>query len=292
MNKHNIKVFVLHYKSQSSIINKCNCYVDLWAGKNNSNAISAISGDDTGENISAKNKHYSELTGIYWMKENSKQDIIGSCHYRRFFTTKTEPLAYQLKRALYFAVGINKKRYGLIYTSRANHFSKHILQEKEIQEIFNNYDAILPQARKLKYTVEEHYNRYHNGNDLSILSSIIGIHHPQYLDAFKHVMAQKRLYANNMFILRQADFNAFSEWWFDILKRFEKSIDLNNYCDYQERVLGFLAERLLNVWFHKQQLQIKELPVIYFKKFKDYSANVESDLTQKKPNFTLQKTAI
>jgi hypothetical protein len=57
-------------------------------------------------------------------------------------------------------------------------------------------------------------------------------------------------------------------WWFDVLFEFERRIDLNNYTDYQKRILGFMAERLLTVWFMKKQLKTIDLQIIYFKKLK------------------------
>lgn len=49
---------------------------------------------------------------------------------------------------------------------------------------------------------------------------------------------------------------------------FERRIDIENYTGYQKRILGFIAERLLTVWFQKEQLNCKELQLIYFKNFK------------------------
>ena len=92
--------------------------------------------------------------------------------------------------------------------------------------------------------------------------------YPEYLDAYHLILKGKRLYANNMFILKDINYQEFMNWWFNVIFEFENRIDLNNYTGYQKRIIGFIAERLLNVWFEKKQLNCVELPVIYFKRLK------------------------
>lgn len=262
-----IKVYSFHYK-KSVILEPDPVYIPIMSGNALFAGAKHIQGDDTGEHISQKNPWYSELTGIYWVWKNTRQDITGSCHYRRFFTAQPEPFIYRLKRLIYYPAGLYKKRIGLIYTTNTRIFKGRILNGQDITKLLNEYDTILPQARVLKYSVETHFNRYHDRNDLRLLESVIREKYPDYLEAFYQVLQGKKLYANNMFVMKDGHYQEFMQWWFDLLFEFERRIDLNRYTEYQKRILGFIAERLLNVWFAKKQLKCIELPVIYFKKFK------------------------
>jgi hypothetical protein len=265
--KKDIQLNVLHYKNGDSFPDLSG-YRHIWAGKAGKKEPSLLTGDDTGEHISDKNPYYSELTAIYWIWKNITADIIGTCHYRRFYTTHPEPFIYKMKRSLYLVLGLYRKRNGLIYTSNINYWKDKIIQQEQIDELLKEYDAILPQHRTLKYTVEEHFKRYHNQTDLSLLQTIIEELHPEYMGSFIKMLTQKSLYANNMFIVRKDEFDLLCTWLFSILFEFEKRIDLKDYTGYQERLFGFLSERLITTWFVHQELNTIELPLIYFKHFK------------------------
>jgi hypothetical protein len=263
-----IRIYSFYYKPTAIPVQN-DVYLPIMAGSALLNYSAGMRGDDTGDSISEKNLYYSELTGIYWVWKNTRQDITGCCHYRRYFTAVQEPFFSRMKRILYFFAGLHRKRYGLIYTTNLEGFRNKIVNEEEIREILKEYDVILPQKRKLKYPVKVHYSRYHSEKDLEILETILKDKYPEYLPAFKQVMEGRRLYANNMFIMRENRFNSFMNWWFDILFEFEKKVDFNDYRGYQQRIMGFLGERLLTIWFAHENLKVKELQVIYFKKLKN-----------------------
>lgn len=263
-----LKVYVFYYKNGQELLPEL-IYQPVMAGKAMQQHQTSIQGDDTGENISAKNKYYSELTGIYWVWKNTKQKITGACHYRRYFTAKPEPYLYWLKRLLYYPLILHRKRFGLIYTNDVKLFIPRIIGQNEIEMLLEKYDAILPQPRKMKSTVQNHYKKYHDSRDLEIIKQIIQEKYPDYSRSLYDVLQGKQLYANNMFIMKDEPYQEFMNWWFDVLFEFESRIDLSRYTGYQQRIMGFMAERLLNVWFRKKQLNCVELPVIYFKSFKN-----------------------
>ena len=125
-----IKIFAFYYKNTPVLIHD-DTYYPVMAG-NLFVESKNIQGDDTGDNISDKNRYYSELTGIYWAWKNRKEDIVGCCHYRRYFTAKPEPFRYKLKRMMYRAVGLYRKRFGLIYTSNTTYLLPRVLKKEEI----------------------------------------------------------------------------------------------------------------------------------------------------------------
>ena len=79
-----IKIIVCCHKDD--IKASSDVYLPLHVGKAISNKELNITCDNDGENISAKNLSYCELTGLYWAWKNLKDvDYIGLCHYRRYF---------------------------------------------------------------------------------------------------------------------------------------------------------------------------------------------------------------
>ena len=78
------KIFVMTHKKFDEPQNPI--YIPLQVGKAETEDLGYL-GDDTGDSISHKNKYYGELTGLYWLWKNySDVDIIGICHYRRYFS--------------------------------------------------------------------------------------------------------------------------------------------------------------------------------------------------------------
>jgi len=260
-------VYVFYYNDNVIPIVQNN-YKPIMAGNALHPTKLEMIGDDSGDSISEKNYYYSELTGIYWIWKNQPSGIVGTCHYRRFYTIHPIPFSHRMKRMLYHFVGLSRKRKGLIYTSDKKYWMDKILTTEQIDKIMNDFDAILPKPRTFKYTVEEHFRRYHNIEDLNLLRSIIDQLYPEYNDSFEKMLKHKQMYANNMSILKKDEFESLCNWLFSILFEFESRVHLENYMGYQKRLFGFLSERLFTTWFIHRNLKVKELELIYFKKLK------------------------
>ncbi|MGL6066722.1 MAG: DUF4422 domain-containing protein [Cetobacterium sp.] len=196
--------------------------------------------DNTGNNIADKNSSYCELTALYWVWKNMNYEILGLCHYRRYFVNKSAAIIKLLNKDL----------------------NKYILDEKDCTKILNNYDIILPEKSEISETIYEEYCRGHYEKDLIETKKIIQEIYPQHLKDFEFIMNEKSIYYNNMFVAKKEDINEYFEWLFKILFELEKRIDISNYDSYQARIFGFISERLFNVWIKSKNFKIKELKVI------------------------------
>ncbi|WP_346858159.1 DUF4422 domain-containing protein [uncultured Draconibacterium sp.] len=242
-------------------------YIPLQVGKVHSKIESGFIADDSGINISEKNPFYSELTGWYWIWKNQQHKIVGTSHYRRYFTTK-KSVFHKLLSIPHYLIGIRKKRIGLYYTGNIKKWHKYILSSKEIKEILKDYDIILPISKVFKYSVAEQYTRRHRAEDIVLTRTILSELQPEYVDSFDAVFNANKLYSFNMFVTRWELFEEYMNWLFALLFELEKRSDFPRDDAYQKRLPAFMAERLQTVWLHKKQLKTKELPVIYFKKNK------------------------
>lgn len=182
--------------------------------------------DDSGDNISAKNPFYNELTGLYWMWKNDvEHEVIGLCHYRRYFLNRDGEL----------------------------------LSAHEIENILENADVIVSNRLVCKdSTIYASYVEKHKEQDLEKTKQAIEKLCPEYLDCYNLVMNGHEMYYGNLIIAKSSVVKEYAQWLFSILEYAEMHMDYTGYNDYDKRVYGFIAERLLMVWIQYHQLRVCE----------------------------------
>lgn len=146
--------------------------------------------DDEGENISTKNGTYCELTGLYWMWKNTSDDVVGLCHYRRYFD----------------------------------------MDEASVGVCLSRHDVILPKRLTLPFSLRFDYRLRHVPEDFGILQKAVHDFDSSYDEAFESVMSSNRLSPYNMFVMPRELMERYCGWLFGVLGLAEKEVVLSGYA--------------------------------------------------------------
>ena len=124
--------------------------------------------DDQGENISAKNGNYSELTGLYWLWQNalpkSPAQYMGLVHYRRVLV---------------------------------------LSEDDQRRLMLNDIDVVLPYPMMYWPDVSEHHKRYLKPVDWQALERALQELSPEYAQALPQVMRQRYFYNYNIVLAKK-----------------------------------------------------------------------------------------
>lgn len=186
-------------------------------------------GDDTGENISAQNCYYSELTGLYWIWKNCHDvEYVGTCHYRRYLINEAEQ----------------------IYT------------KTEYEMLLQKYDLITTRRVKLNHSYYFGFSANHNIKALDMTGEVIKELYPAYYDTFVRLVNGTETYFGNIMVTSKKLFDEYAEWLFSIFFVVAQRIELETGEDaYHKRVFGFISEFLLLVWTKVRGLSVCECKV-------------------------------
>ena len=191
--------------------------------------------DNIGNHISGKNANYCELTGLYWIWKNTDDSYKGLVHYRRYF-------------------GRN---------NLSNKISD-ICSYEYLLNCLKSVDIVLPYVEYFKQNAKEEILLHCCTEEIfDKLRQIIETKYPDYIETDDRYFNENKASLFNILFCKREIFDAYCEWLFSILFVLEKQVDLAKLNTYQQRLYGFLSERLLNVWVIKNKLVVKHLPVIH-----------------------------
>lgn len=252
-----IEVYSCHHKPYQNV--KSNIIMPIHVGKSLSDQDLGFQGDNRGDNISEKNPYFCELTATYWVWKNATADIVGLFHYRRFLNfMNNETKVHELS---------------------ADFAQKYGITADNIQNTLKEYDMLLPRkTKKTKISVYDYYCREHIGADMDLVLEIIKQKYPADYDvAERELKNNSQMYVGNMLIATKEVFDQYASFLFSILFEVEKRIQPAVLARdaYQQRVYGFLAERLTGVFVATHpDLKVKELPMLFveedIKKYRKY----------------------
>ncbi|MBW3093274.1 DUF4422 domain-containing protein [Bifidobacterium sp. 82T10] len=220
--------------------------------------------DDEGENISALNPMYCELTAQYWAWKNADADYYGFCHYRRYFDfTDTQH---------------QQNDYGEIIDEYIDNktIAEYGLNDAAIAHAVDGWDVITSPMNDTRLfggfgDLKEHWDAdaHLRLKDLRHMYDILCKRYPDYRQDADAVLDGHTACFCNMFIMRREIFFDYCAWLFPLLDEFVSEWD-NSRADVQTlRTPGHLSERLLNIYLtHRQRTnagwRIKQLQCVHF----------------------------
>ena len=174
--------------------------------------------DDEGDNISAKNVNYSELSAMYWIGKHAESDYLGLFHYRRILDVTEEDLC-------------------------------------RITE--NDIDVILPYPTIHYPNIYEHHKRYLKEQDWQAMLQALRECEPSYARKLPAIFEGQYFYNYNMLIAKKKVFQDYCDWLFPILARVEE-LSTPKGSERADRHIGYLGENLTTLYFmvHKDDLKI------------------------------------
>lgn len=212
-------------------------YLPIHVGAANSDVTLDFQRDDEGENISAFNPRYSELTALYWAWKNLKdEDAVGLAHYRRHFAGGGERLP----------------------TGK-----KGVLTGVEAARLLERCPIVVPKKRMYYIeTVGNHYAHTFDSAHLDILRGVLSELSPESLPAYETVLGARGAHIFNMMLMRRDVFDEYCSWLFPILFEVEKRLDFAGMTAFEARVVGRLSERLMDTWLGTNGYDYVECPVV------------------------------
>ena len=206
--------------------------------------------DDMGDNIARLHPYSAELTAIYWAWKNYDRlgdpDYIGLFHYRRFFNFSFRlPETDNWKCAFFDFDKATRDRFGW--------------DREHIEAMCDGAELILPDLEQITdprdwqtpCDLETHFKRQHVPESLDRAAELIREKYPDYAGAVDAALRSYTGHFCNLFIMKRELFFDYAQWLFGIILPLEKLLPVSDpkYDNpEQRRVLGFLGERLFNIW--------------------------------------------
>ena len=118
---------------------------------------------------------------------------------------------------------------------------------------------------KKQRTVYQQYKECHFKKDWLELEKTVKKLFPEYAETLETVKNDTQISSCNMFIAHKSFVDAYCTWLFEILFDLHNRLDISGYDRYQQRIFGFMAERLLNVYVrhHAAELDIQYLDITF-----------------------------
>src|ERR1051326_668002 len=205
--------------------------------------------DDTGDSISGKTLHYSELTGWYWLWKNIRDvEVIGLCHYRRYFLLGEKFLTISAPKIYLAPVASNIERFA---TPNMTGF---------VEQALSVADVIVARRQHLGMPLAAQYASCHPREDWDLFLQAIHETCPDCRRSAAWFDLETQAHLYNMMISPRAFLGAYMPRLFAVTEWMERQRPFRT-DPYQCRIPSFIAERFFSFYLHVTRARRFEVPV-------------------------------
>lgn len=232
---------------------------------NNINIPKSYLSDNVKDNISDLNGSYCELTGLYWAWKNVDSDFVGLCHYRRYFSFRSNGKFKQIYNRflhyfghIYYAV-TSQPKVGLYYpyqytVSTESELTKVVDRfEHDFIEWINDYpDCELFALKPVDKGMMSNYFQFSSisgSHHLELIRKVIASDFPDILPYYNKTLLSNKLFYANMIIMKRELFQSYCRFLFSSLEKYNSILLQEGYYLNTEeksisRISGYMGELL------------------------------------------------
>jgi len=220
-------------------------------------AIPGALRNDVGDNIARLEKHFNELTAIYWLWKNQPAcDIAGLYHYRRYLNfLPAHPQPPEV-----FAAS----------TADAVAFLSHPQQRQKLVDILATFDVIVPQGNFLGASLEADYLAHHARKYWDRFWEIAFDTYPDYARFRDFLRLTNKAHFFNIFVSSKSWLDRYAQQLFGILEVLTSQLGFPEpepEKRFQEfRYPGYLAERFFMFYLFANRSRVHETQLVLLEK--------------------------
>lgn len=256
-----MKVYVVHHNDvYPSLANGVTTYIQpiyVGASLGQPTIPSGFLRDDEGEgNVSSHNRVWGELTAHHWAHRHSQEDILGFCHYRRYFSPIDLP-------GLRSILGPGATSINLLLPEMVTEILSLDPDGSNFKTMLKTVDLILPYPhigpyRKWTFPTGYWYTDYWRKDWWAMRDAFRAVYPEEFLEAMEFLTVSR--YLNPiLFIGKRHLIAAFWDWLFPILYEIEERLPKKKTF----RALAVLTEAgLMSWWLYSRPVSHAYVPLL------------------------------
>ncbi|OON96065.1 MAG: hypothetical protein ATN31_10210 [Candidatus Epulonipiscioides saccharophilum] len=263
-----IKIFVSHDTEKTITIDN-SIYQNILTQAREEKVINSFFRDDIGDNISDKYNRYQELTVQYWAWKNVDADYYGLCTQNKYLSFSNSNIRNNPKTNFEFPAPYFDEHPTIDppikfeYLNNSN-IQKLNLFDQAMKDAIEPYDMIITSHLDWDITVMQQFDVPSVlDNKLQLALNLIDEFSPEFSVAAHEYLNGYVYYPGQLYVMKKELFNEYCNWSFKILDELEKRIDFSNYSIEGLKILYYISERLLGVYYtylkNQNKYKLREL---------------------------------